>query len=86
MNTTFLLMAQYGAAAVIPIDKVRQDYFSHLTTDKLVRKISAGEISLPLVRMETSYKCQKGVGLQDLAEYLDERMEAARKECRQLCG
>ena len=32
MNTAFLLMAQYDAMAVIPIDKVVRDYFSHLTT------------------------------------------------------
>jgi hypothetical protein len=31
MNTVFLLMAQYSGQAVIPADKVRADYFSHLT-------------------------------------------------------
>lgn len=31
MNTAFLLMAQYSGAAVIPIDRVCKDYFSHLT-------------------------------------------------------
>ncbi|KMO39299.1 Pyocin activator protein PrtN [Methylobacterium variabile] len=86
MNTAFLLMAQYGAAAVIPIDAVCRDYFWHLSPDKLVRKISAGEIALPLVRMEASYKCAKGVHLVDLAKWIDERAEAARKECQQLSG
>lgn len=86
MNTAFLLMAQYGAAAVIPIDVVRRDYFPHLTTEKLVRKISAGDIALPLVRMEASQKCAKGVHLSDLAQWIDKRAEAARKECQQLCG
>ncbi|CAO4196414.1 pyocin activator PrtN family protein [Methylorubrum extorquens] len=86
LNTAFLLMAQYNGAAVIPIDRVRDDYFSHLTTEKLVRKISAGDIALPLVRIEASERCAKGVSLADLASYLDERMAAARKECRQLCG
>lgn len=86
MNTAFLLMAQYDAAAVIPIDKVCRDYFAHLTPEKLVRKISAGEIALPLVRMETSQKAARGVHLQDLATWIDKRAEAARKECRQLSG
>lgn len=86
MNTAFLLMAQYNGAAVIPIDKVARDYFSHLTPEKLVRKISAGDIALPLVRIETSERCAKGVSLTDLAAYLDARMEAARKECEKLCG
>ena len=85
MNTAYLLMAQYGAVAVIPIETVCRDYFGHLSPDKLVRKIAAGDIRLPLVRMEASQKCAKGVHLSDLARWIDERAEAARKECRQLC-
>jgi hypothetical protein len=59
MNTAFLLMAQYGGKATIPIDDVCRDYFSHLTPTKLVRKISAGEIALPLVRIEDSQKLRQ---------------------------
>jgi len=84
LNTAFLLMAQYQGAAVIPIDIVRRDYFSHLTTDHLIRKISAGDIDLPMVRMEASQKAAKGVALSDLAAYLDTRIMAAHKETRQL--
>jgi hypothetical protein len=80
MNTAFLLMAQYGGKAIIPIEDVCRDYFSHLNPTKLVQKISAGEISIPLVRMEASQKCAKGIHLVDLAKYLDARVEAARKE------
>lgn len=84
MNTAFLLMAQYDGLAIIPIDTVRQDYFSHLTTEHLLRKIAAGEINMPLVRIEASQKSAKGVHLQDLADYLDARRSAAQKEYRQL--
>jgi hypothetical protein len=80
MNTTFLLMAQYSGKAIIPIEDVCRDYFSHLNASKLVKKISAGEIAIPLVRIETSQKCAKGVYLTDLAKYLDARVEAARRE------
>jgi len=52
MNTAFILMAQYGAKAVIPVEDVCQDYFRHLTPANLVRKVSAGELALPLVRMD----------------------------------
>lgn len=86
MKTVFLLMAQYDARAVIPIEWVARDFFSHLTTEKLVRKISVGDIALPLVRIEDSARCAKGVALIDLAAYIDLRVEAARKECRQLTG
>ncbi|WP_427025992.1 pyocin activator PrtN family protein [Aureimonas ureilytica] len=69
---------------MIPIEDVCRDFFTHLTSEKLVRKISAGEIAIPLVRMEASQKCAKGVHLTDLAAYLDERRQAAIKECYQL--
>jgi hypothetical protein len=46
----------------------------------LVQKISAGEIAIPLVRIEASQKCAKGVHLTDLASYLDARVKAARRE------
>ena len=84
MNTAFLLMAQYNGSAIIPVEKVCKDYFSHLTPEKFVRKVSQGEITIPLVRMEHSQKCAKGIHLQDLANYLDERRAAAVKEIRQL--
>lgn len=80
MNTAFLLMAQYNGKAVIPADDICRDYFSHLTQAKFLRKVSCGEIKLPLVRMEESQKCAKGVHLQDLADYLDARRAAARRE------
>jgi len=86
MNTVFLLMAQFGARAVIPIDEVRREYFSHLELDKLLRKITYGEIVLPLVRIEVSQKSAKGVYVQDLANYIDARRAAAQKECDQLTG
>ncbi|KVF38038.1 pyocin activator PrtN family protein [Burkholderia vietnamiensis] len=84
MNTVFLLMAQYGATAVVPVELVCRDYFSHLTPEQLVRKVSLGEIALPLVRIEGSKKSAKGVHIQDLANYIDERRAAALKECEQL--
>ena len=84
MNTAFLLMAQYNGKAIVPVEEVCRDSFSHLTPTMLIRKINAGELKLPLVRMETSQKAAKGIHLQDLAHYIDERTEAARKECRQL--
>jgi hypothetical protein len=86
MNTAFLLMAQYGGKAVIPVEVVCRDYFSHLTVDKFLRKVLAGEIKIPVVRIEASQKCAKGVHLQDLAEYLDARRAAAIKECHQLAS
>jgi Pyocin activator protein PrtN len=41
---------------------------------------------LPIVRIETSQKAQRGVHLVDLAAYIDKRRAAAVKECEQLTG
>jgi hypothetical protein len=84
MNTVFLLMARYNALPVIPLDVVCADFFQHLTPDKLQRKVLAGEIDLPIVRIESSQKCAKGVHVNDLAQYLDRQTELARKERDQL--
>lgn len=84
MNTAFLLMAQYDGLAVIPADRVCADFFPHLKPDQFIRKVGTGEIKIPLVRAETSQKSAKGVHLQDLADYLDGRRDAARKELEQM--
>lgn len=85
MNTVFLLMAQYAGRAIIPLDQVCQDYFTHLTPDMFQRKALAGQIRIPITRLEASQKSAKGVHLQDLATYLDEQRAAATRERDQLC-
>lgn len=82
MKTVFLLMAQYDGCAVIPLDRVCKDYFSHLTPTKFIEKVRAGDIGLPLVRMEKSQKAARGVSINDLAAYLDAQIEDARKDMR----
>jgi hypothetical protein len=84
MKTSFLLMAQYDGLAVIPVEWVCRDYFRHLTVEKFLRKVLMGEISLPIVRIESSQKSAKGIHINDLAAYLDKQADAARKECEQL--
>jgi hypothetical protein len=84
MNTAFLLMAQYSGRAIIPLDMVCRDFFSNMKMEQFVRKLGAGEIKLPVVRMDASQKAAKGIHLQDLAEYLDERRKAAKRELEQM--
>jgi hypothetical protein len=84
MKTSFLLLAQYDGVAVIPVEWVVRDYFRHLSEEKFLRKVLAGEIDLPVVRIETSQKSAKGIHVNDLAAYLDKQTAAARKECEQL--
>lgn len=86
MNTLFLLMAQYNGQAVIPLATVCADYITHLTPEKLQRKVMAGEIDLPITRMEGSQKAARGVHVQDLAKYLDEQRRKAVIENDKLHG
>lgn len=79
-------MAQYDGRAVIPADVVCKDYFQHLTFDKFLRKVGSGDIKLPILRIEHSQKSARGVHLQDLAEYLDERRAAAVREAKALAS
>lgn len=82
LNTTFLLMAQYNGKAIIPVDEVGSDFFSHLTLPKFLRKLGSGEIGIPLVRIERSHRSARSIHRQDLASYLDRRREIAASETR----
>ena len=86
LPTSFLLLAQYGGRAFIPIEEVCRDFFAHLTPMKFIRKTVTGEITLPVVRMDNSMKAARAIHLSDLADYLDERRAAAKKEMAQLTG
>lgn len=80
VDTAFLLMAQYEGLAVIPVELVCRDYFPHLDPGKFIRKVGAGEIDIPLVRIEGSTKCARGVLLTELAAYIDARAAEAKNE------
>ena len=85
-STFWLLMAQYRGCAVVPLSTVCRDFFPHLTEKKMLQKALAGQIALPIIRIESGQKSARGVHLADLAAYIDNRREAALKECRQLSG
>ncbi len=87
MNTTFLLMAQYNGAAVIPLEAVCRDYFSHLTPAQFSRKADAGQINIPIWRAESgSQKAARGIHINDLSRWIDDRREAAEKERAAIYG
>lgn len=86
MNTAFLLMAQYNGQAIIPLERVCSDFFSHLTPEKLKMKVAAGDVDLVLVPIEKSQKAARGVHLNDLAAYLDAQHQKARAEHDKLMG
>jgi len=85
MTTVSLLREQFGPRVIIPLDSVMAAYFPGLSQEHLLRRVGEGKLDLPVVRIDASQKSAKGVALTDLAAYLDRRIAAARKECRQLC-
>jgi hypothetical protein len=86
VNTAFLLMAQYGGKAIIPLEDVRRDFFDHMSPSKMTRKVATGELPLPVIRSERSQKAWKGVHIVDLANYLDRQREAALDEFSKMNG
>lgn len=84
MNTVVILMAQFGPRVAIPVEDVRREYFSHLEMNKFMRKLSSGEIPLPVTRAEKSMQSAKFISIMDLAIYLDTQMEAGRREYEQM--
>lgn len=74
-----MLLARYDGRPVATAEEVCRDYFAHLDTPKFVRKVDAGEIDLPLMRLEDSVKTMRGVQLTDLAAYIDARAQEARE-------
>jgi len=87
MTTMWLLLAKYQGDSLIPVERVANDFFAVKDPSgmpRFLRKLEAGEIPLPVVRMERSQKGAKMIDLRDLAAFLDERRAAAQKELRQL--
>lgn len=80
MNTTLLLLVQYDAQTVIPLQEVVADFFPHLSVDRFSRKVARGEIKLPVMRIEGGKKSAQGVHVIDLSKYIDDCRRAAIEE------
>lgn len=68
------------------MERICSDYFTHLTPEAMRMKVAAGQIDLPLVKLEHSQKSARGVHVNDLADYLDVRHRAAKAEHDLLMG
>ena len=80
MKTSFLLLAQYEKP-LIPLKEISEEYFgcAPVTAQK---KASSGNLPLPIVRLGESQKSPLFVHINDLAEFIDQRVEEAREEWR----
>ncbi|MDM1710661.1 pyocin activator PrtN family protein [Pseudomonas sp. 165] len=80
MNTAFVLLAQYNGRAIISLEQVCTDYFTHLTPDMFQRKVMSGQIKIPITRIESSQKSAKGIHISDLADYIEAQRKLAATE------
>ena len=79
MKTLMMLMAAHDGKPVIPAEIVAKEYFD-LAPRVFLRKVADGQIRLPIIRFEDSQKSAKGVHIEDLARFLDERRTLAQNE------
>lgn len=72
MNTVFLLAAKYGASPVIEAERVREDFYPHLTQKSFRQKLEAGRLDLPVFKLDDSQKAPFFIKLADLARVFDD--------------
>jgi hypothetical protein len=75
-------MAQYNGVAV-ELSKCYH-YLGYTSNEAAQRAASECTITIPVFRGQNSQKSPRMVMLQDLAEFLDNRVETARKEFRDI--
>lgn len=85
MKTAYILLAQYETP-LIPLDIVCRDFFQHMTPTTFMRKSLAGEIKLPVVRIDDGQKAARGIMLSDLAQWIDDRRADAVRELEKIHG
>lgn len=83
MNTVFLLMAEFETAD-IPLKDCCEKYFG-LQLKEASRKASTQKLPVPVYR-GGSQKSGWLVGVQDLADFLEQQREAARNDWKRLNG
>lgn len=83
-NTLWLLLGLYEGKFLIPLDQAVADYFPHLDSKKFIRKVTDGDIRLPIVTAEASQRSAKMIDLRDLAEWLDQQRQAVHDKIAKL--
>ncbi|WP_272529223.1 MULTISPECIES: pyocin activator PrtN family protein [unclassified Providencia] len=81
MNTVFLLMAEFETSQ-IPLSVVAEK-FLNLTSSYADRQAALGKLPFPTYR-DDSQKAPRMVHISDLAEWIDQQRNIAKKEMKQL--
>lgn len=72
-SATVELLYRIFGDVLIPLDKVREQYFRNLNEQSFVAEISSGRIQLPITTLDTSRKAPKYVHIRHVASLIDIR-------------
>ncbi len=82
-QTMYLLMAEYGARTLIPLDEIA-DKVLGMSINTARRRARSCDLPFAVVRLGESQKAPYQVHLQDLANYIESRCSEARIEWRKI--
>ncbi|MCO7519156.1 MULTISPECIES: pyocin activator PrtN family protein [unclassified Pseudomonas] len=83
-TTTIELLYRTFGDVLIPIDKVRLQYFRNLNEDTFAEQLKVGRICLPVTTLDTSQKALKFAHIRHVAALIDSRAYLAdEKQSRQ---
>lgn len=78
MNTVFLLMAEFNSPT-IPLSQIAERYLG-MKPETANKKANAGDLPIPSFRLDDGQKAPRIVHVKDLADYIDQKREEAKKE------
>ncbi|WP_085656908.1 pyocin activator PrtN family protein [Pseudomonas sp. B11(2017)] len=81
--TVELLYRTFGDV-LIPLDKVREQYFRNLNERSFVEEINSGRIQLPITTLDSSRKAPKYVHIRHVASLIDIRAYKADEDMQRL--
>ena len=72
------MMSRYDYLPLLPLDAVLADFFGGMSAKVFLRKVTEGEINLPVVSMGSGQKATRAVHVRDLIAYITARRAEAR--------
>ena len=72
-SATVVLLCRIFGDVLIPLDKIREQYFRNLNEQSFVAEISSGRIQLPITTLDTSRKAPKYAHIRHVASLIDIR-------------
>ncbi|WP_260476765.1 pyocin activator PrtN family protein [Pseudomonas veronii] len=65
---------------LVPVEQVRERYFSNLNQDNFTRALTSGRVALPITTLDTSAKRPRFIDIRHLAIFIDTQADAADEE------